>query len=135
MSTAMSKGRRSAIDSAAMVMGALTVVLGVWQWWNESMARQDPTLSGEAPGDWMQQWAVTTHVIPTLVLLVALALAWRWPLVGAVVFLGFVVLVLFQVAPEFGYVVFALPHLIVGVLFLVVWLAGRRPSAAAHAGA
>jgi hypothetical protein len=60
------------------------------------------------------------------VLVVAMAYAWRWPLVGAVAFLGCVVLVLVQIAPEFGYGVFALPHLIVGALFAMDWLAGRR---------
>ncbi len=122
----MNGNRRGAVGWAALVLGALTVVLGAWQWWAESRARQDPTLSGEVTGDWVQQWAITTHLIPTSVLLAALVLSWRWPLVGAAAFLGFVVLVLIQIAPEFGYVIFALPHVTVGVLFLVVWLHARR---------
>ena len=49
------------------------------------------------------------------------------------VFGAYVVFALISIAPEFGYVVFALPHLVVGVLFLLAWLAGRRRTTAAHA--
>ena len=76
--------QKSAVGWSALVVGLVTVVLGFLQWWGESSARREPTMSGEVPGTWLEQWAVTTHLLPTLVLAVALVLAWKWPLVGAV---------------------------------------------------
>ncbi len=121
---------KSAVGWAARVVGLLTVLLGVWQWWGESQARQEPMLSGEVPGTWLEQWAVTTHLLPALVLLVALVLAWRWPLVGAVVFGAFVIVAAFAIAPEWAYLLFALPHAVAALLFVADWWLSRRPAMA-----
>lgn len=116
---------KGGVGWAARIVGLLTVVLGFWQWWGESQARQDPMLGGEVPGTWLDQWAVTTHLLPTLVLLVALVLAWRWPLVSAVAFGAFVIVAAIAIAPEWGYLLFALPHMVTAILFAADWWMSR----------
>lgn len=118
--------QKSAVGWSALVVGLVTVVLGFLQWWGESSARREPTMSGEVPGTWLEQWAVTTHLLPTLVLAVALVLAWKWPLVGAVGFGAVVALAAVTVGSDWGYLLFALPQLIAAALFLTDWWRSRR---------
>lgn len=72
-------------------------------------------------------------LLPTLIVLAALAVAWRRPPVGAVVFLGFAV---WYVATSWGqfpvstYVVIAGPPGLVALLFLVDWRYSLRPPSA-----
>jgi len=75
---------------------------------------------------------VTTHVIPAVVLIVAVVLGWHWPLVGAIGFLGYAVASIFSYAPEWGYApIVSGPPAVIGVLFVVDgWLPRRRGQAA-----
>jgi hypothetical protein len=69
------------------------------------------------------------HLIPSIVLLVAVAVAWRYELVGVVIFLGFAGLYVWMAGldkPLSWYLVIALPSATVGVLYLVSWLLKRR---------
>jgi hypothetical protein len=73
-------------------------------------------------------------LVPTLLLLVGLALAWRWPLAGAVIFLGWAVAypitTLGKVDPLAYVLISGIPAL-VGLLFLADWLTRRgRPASA-----
>lgn len=116
----MTERRASAVGWVARILGILFVLLMAYGWWDEVQAR-----GGQ--GSWAQQWAVTTHVIPTVVLIVAVALGWRWPLIGAVGFLGYAVVTVFSYAPEWGYApIVTAPPAVIGVLFLVDWLLSRR---------
>lgn len=119
--------RRSGLEWAAFVVGALVVVWMALMWWGESSARREPLATGEIPGTWLEQWAITTHVIPMVLAVISLVLAWRWLWVGALVFLGYpAVLTLVAAATGDGaYLVFALPYAIAGILFLLAWLKAR----------
>jgi len=125
----MASQRVSAVGWTARIVGLLTVLLAFIQWWGESQARREPLASGEIPGTWVQQWALTTHLLPALVLLVALVLAWRRPLVGAVIFGGMAVGVTVGVIVsllEWGYLSAVLPHYIAGILFFADWWLTRQ---------
>ena len=69
--------------------------------------------------------ALFMHLVPTFVVLIALAVAWRWEWVGAALFCG---LAVFYVVMAWGrfpfgtYLVISGPLLLVGVLFLLNWL-------------
>lgn len=68
--------------------------------------------------------ALFMHLIPTFILLIALAVAWRWEWVGALVFFGFVAWYLSEAWGQFPLPTLLLisgPPLLVGVLYLVDW--------------
>ena len=116
----MAKRKVSAVGWVARILGILFVLLMAYGWWDEVQAR-----GGQ--GSWMEQWAVTTHVLPLVVLIAAVVLGWRWPLVGAVGFLGYAAVTVFSYAPEWGYApIVTAPPAVIGVLFLVDWLLSRR---------
>lgn len=69
----MSARRVTLAGWVALVLGILFVLLQSYGWWDEVQARGDQ-------GDWLEQWAITTHVLPTLLLVASVALGWRWPL-------------------------------------------------------
>ena len=77
--------------------------------------------------------ALVMHLIPTAIVLVALAVAWRREWIGAVLFPLLAVLHLVMAWGRFdwsAYVVIEGPLLLLGALFLVNWLnrATLRPS-------
>jgi len=79
---------------------------------------------GEGYGFWEILVALFMHLIPTFIVLIALAVAWRREWVGAILFFG---LALFYVAMAWGRFPFVTclaisgPLLLVGVLFLLNW--------------
>jgi hypothetical protein len=87
---------------------------------------------------WETVAALLIHLIPTAVLLVVLALSWRWPWVGAVGFMGFAAWYLATFWAQFPASVYlmlaGLPFLL-GLLFLVdwwYWETLRMPSTRTH---
>mgnify|MGYP001813850633 CR=1 FL=1 len=80
---------------------------------------------GEGYGPWETVVALVMHLVPTFVVLTALAVAWRWEWVGAVLFGGLALLYVVMAwgrFPLLTYVVISGPLLLVGVLFLLNWL-------------
>jgi hypothetical protein len=80
---------------------------------------------GEGYGPWETVVALVMHLVPTFVVLIALAVAWRWEWVGAVLFCGLAFLYVVMAwgrFPLLTYVVISGPLLLVGVLFLLNWL-------------
>ena len=75
--------------------------------------------------------ALGMHLLPTAVVLVVLAIAWRWELIGALAYVG---LGAFYIAWSRGRVdwtaclAIAGPPFVVGVLFLSSWLTRRAPA-------
>jgi hypothetical protein len=73
---------------------------------------------------WETVVALMMHMIPTLLILIALTVAWRWEWVGRVLFIA---LGVFYIASMWGrfplsvYVVIAGPAFVVAGLFLVNW--------------
>jgi hypothetical protein len=80
---------------------------------------------GEGYGFWKTALALLIHLIPSLVLVAALVLAWRWEWVGAALFAGFGILYLVDargVSPVLYYMIFAGIPFLVGILFLLGWI-------------
>lgn len=75
-------------------------------------------------GFWQTVVALAVHLIPTALLLVVLAVSWRWEWVGAVVFSALGVLYVLLFWGRFHWSAYALiagPLLLIGALFLVSW--------------
>ena len=111
------------------ILSIAFVALNVWGWWQESAARQDPMLGGEVGGEWLWQWAVLTHLLPTLLILLATAIGWMRPGFGAIGFGAFTVLQVISVGTEWMYLplVAAIP-LALTVLYVVGAERGRHPA-------
>jgi hypothetical protein len=65
------------------------------------------------------------HLIPTAILLIVLALSWRWEWVGGVLFTALGVLYLVMFWGKFALSVYLLisgPLFLVGILFLMNWV-------------
>lgn len=80
---------------------------------------------GVGYGFWETVIALFMHLIPVFLLLIGLAIAWRWEWVGAVVFLGFSLWYLVTFGGQFLWSVYLLmvgPPLVIGMLFLFNWL-------------
>lgn len=80
---------------------------------------------GAGYGFWETILGLLIHLIPVFVLLIGLAIAWRWEWVGALVFLGFAIWYLVQAWGQFPlsvYLVMAGVPFVVGVLWLADWL-------------
>jgi hypothetical protein len=79
---------------------------------------------GEGASIWETIAALLIHLIPTAILLVALALSWRWPWVGGIGFIGFAAWYLAAFWNRFPvpvYLMLAGLPFILGLLFLVDW--------------
>jgi hypothetical protein len=78
---------------------------------------------------WRLVLALLMHLIPTFVLLIVLALAWRWEWVGAAVYFALGVLYIVNFAGRFPlmtYVLIAGPLFLIGGLFAVNWVLRRE---------
>lgn len=83
---------------------------------------------GQGYGFWGTLGALLIHLIPVYVLLIALAIGWRWEWAGALLFVGFAVWYLVMtwapvslIAILIGALPIAAPALLVGLLFLLDW--------------
>jgi hypothetical protein len=88
---------------------------------------------GQGYGFWQTAWALLVHLVPTYLVLIALAIAWRWELAGSLLFLGLGVayIVAFWAPDRWpGYLMITAPLALIGLLFLASWLL-RAQSAAA----
>jgi len=80
---------------------------------------------GEGYGFWGTMLALLMHLIPTGVILIVLAISWRWEWVGGVLFTALGVLYLAMSWGRFhwsAYLLISGPLFLVGVLFLINWL-------------
>ena len=79
----------------------------------------------EGLGVWRTALALLMHLIPTFLILIVLAISWRWEWVGAVLFTA---LALLYLVTSWGrlhwsaYAVISGPLCLLGVLFLVNWI-------------
>jgi len=84
---------------------------------------------GEGYGFWGTILALFMHLIPTWIVLIVLAISWRWEWVGAVLFAA---LGVFYLVTSWGrvhwsaYLVISGPLFLVGTLFLIDWLYQAR---------
>jgi lysylphosphatidylglycerol synthetase-like protein (DUF2156 family) len=80
---------------------------------------------GEGYGFWETIAALIMHLIPTAILLVVLALAWRWEWIGAILFAALGVAYIIMAGGKFEWATYLLisgPLFLIGALFLVSWL-------------
>ena len=80
---------------------------------------------GEGYGFWGTMLALLMHLIPTFVILIVLAISWRWEWVGGIMFIALGVLYLVMSWGRFhwsAYLLISGPLFLVGVLFLINWL-------------
>ena len=83
---------------------------------------------GEGYTFWQTILALTMHLIPTAVVLGALAISWRWGWAGGLVFLALGAWYLVMTWPRFhwsAYVVIAGPLFLLGLLFEIDWWYAR----------
>jgi hypothetical protein len=69
------------------------------------------------------------HLLPSMVLAAAVAIAWRYEWVGAIAFIGFAIAYLAAVGfdqPWSWYVAVPTPAVAIGLLFLTSWLQERK---------
>lgn len=91
---------------------------------------------GQGDGFWGTLGALLMHLIPVYVLLIALAIGWRWEWAGALLFAGFSVWYLIMswgpvplIAILMGAWPIAAPALLVALFFLLDWLyASKLPT-------
>jgi hypothetical protein len=75
-------------------------------------------------GFWPTLLALVMHLVPTFILLLLLAVAWRWELAGAVAFTGLAIFYLVAFWGRFHWSAYALisgPLFLLGALFLLSW--------------
>ncbi|MDD2913271.1 MAG: hypothetical protein PHS29_01345, partial [Candidatus Pacebacteria bacterium] len=78
---------------------------------------------------WNVALPLLMHLIPSFVLLGIILVAWKYDLVGAIVFLGFAIFYVFAAGfdrPWSWYVCISCPAAIVGILFFINWWFQRR---------
>jgi hypothetical protein len=76
-------------------------------------------------GGWKTVLALLVHLIPTFLILVVLAVSWRWEWVGALLFSGLAVCYMVLFWGRFHWSVYAVisgPLCLLGVLFFLNWL-------------
>jgi hypothetical protein len=79
---------------------------------------------GEGYGFWETVVALLIHLIPTGIILVVLALSWRWEWIGGVLFIALGAWYLIALWGRFhwsAYLAISGPLFLIGVLFLINW--------------
>lgn len=122
----MSNSRWPVIHWFAKVLALAFVALTAFGWWDESQARQEPSLVADK--DWLWQWAVTTHLIPLVVILIGTVLGWTKPLSGGIAFVIFAAIQAVFAGAEFIYWPYLVlpPALIAAFYFLATPKAKNR---------
>ena len=84
---------------------------------------------GEGLGFWQTALALFIHLIPTWIILIVLAVSWRWEWVGTILYVALGVLYAYFAVgrshPEWTLVISA-PLFLVGGLFLLNWLCRKQ---------
>lgn len=79
---------------------------------------------GVGYGFWETILALLIHLVPVYLILIALAIAWRWERIGSILFITLGALYMITAWGQFPwsvYLVIAGPAFLVGILFLVDW--------------
>jgi hypothetical protein len=83
---------------------------------------------GEGYGFWKTVLALLIHLIPTGIILVVLALSWRWEWIGGVIFVALAALYIIAFWGRFHwsvYVIMSGSLFLLGILFLINWVCRR----------
>ncbi|KKS42350.1 hypothetical protein A3H03_02890 [Candidatus Kuenenbacteria bacterium RIFCSPLOWO2_12_FULL_42_13] len=82
----------------------------------------------EAYSGWQAILALAIHLFPALILLGVVAIAWKYDLVGVIIFLGLAVFYVLAIGfnrPWSWYAGISGPAVLVGILFLLSWFKKR----------
>lgn len=78
---------------------------------------------------WQEMLGLIIHLIPTYLVLIALAIAWRWERVGGTLFILLGLIYIFAFGGNFPwsvYLVIAGPAFLIGILFWVSYYVRRQ---------
>ncbi len=84
---------------------------------------------GEGGGFWKTTAALLIHLVPTCIILIVLAVSWRWEWVGAIAYATLGTLYLALAWGRFhwsAYLTISGPLFLVGALFLINWIHKQR---------
>ena len=83
---------------------------------------------GSDAGIWEELLCFLIHLAPTYVILTALIVAWRWELLGGILFivLGLLFVLMFPDEDWLTFAITTVPSVVVGILFIVDWYQGRE---------
>lgn len=96
-------------------------------WWDESQARQEPMLGGASNPSMIYTWAVFTHLLPAIALVVFILWGWNRPGISAIGFALFAFLQAFSVGGAFAYIpIVVAPSLIVAIAYVTAYRWGIR---------
>lgn len=119
--------RVPAVEWVARVLAIAFAAITAVGWWDEARARQEPTLGGTVPGTWFDQWAIPTHFLPLLLIVAAIIVGWRRPLIAAIGFAIYAVLQAIAVGTEWAYLPLVVaPPALIAILYLIGWSVRRR---------
>lgn len=83
----------------------------------------------EGYGFWETLVALVMHMVPTVIVLVPLIFAWRWPWIGGVLYLGLAAYYVVMTHGRFEWVTYAImvaPLLLISILFWIQWGLRKR---------
>src|SRR3990167_2131675 len=78
---------------------------------------------------WELVLALFMHLLPSFVLLVAIALAWKYDILGVIIFFGFAVLYVIWAGldrPWTWYAFVSGPSALIGILYFVSWVRNKE---------
>jgi hypothetical protein len=86
-------------------------------------------LFSEELGFWETTVALLIHLTPVYIILFALAIAWRWELIGAIIFTSIAIFYIIWTWGKFAwtaYAVISAPLFLIGFFFLLNWIYFRK---------
>jgi hypothetical protein len=109
------------------VLGLAVTALYFTAWWDESHARQEPLLGGASVGDLFYAWAIWTHLLPAIAILLFTLVGWNRPRFAGTGFALFALLQAFTVGTELAYLPIVIaPGLIVAIAYATAYRWGIR---------
>ena len=109
------------------VLALAVTALYFTAWWDESQARQEPLLGGASNPRLIYTWAVWTHLLPAVAILLFTVVGWNRPGLAGIGFALFALLQAFTVGTELAYLpIVVAPGLIVALAYVTAYRWGIR---------
>jgi len=109
------------------ILALAVTTLYLTAWWDESLARQESMLGGASSGDLFYVWAVWTHLLPAVAILLFTLIGWNRPRFAGTGFALFALLQAFTVGTELAYLPIVIaPGLIVAIAYATAFRWGIR---------
>ena len=76
---------------------------------------------------WLTFAGFLIHLIPTYLLIIALVIAWKWNLIGGIIYLALgVFYIIISSAEPIAFLIVGIPVIITGGLFILEWYLKKR---------